>query len=132
MDPRGQALTRHATHMLQFKPGTDVALLNAMMNVIVTEALYDRQYVDGFTEGFEALRASVAPFTPEAMSPICGIDPQRIRDVARLYAGAERAMIDSVIGCDTPRPSPSTNDSAISKPPAVTNGSMNDTPVIKC
>ncbi|GHD60790.1 formate dehydrogenase subunit alpha [Thalassobaculum fulvum] len=93
LDPRGQALTRHATHMLQFKPGSDVALLNAMMNVIVTEERFDRQYIDGFTEGFEALKASVAPFTPEAMSPICGIAPERIREVARLYAGAERAII---------------------------------------
>lgn len=93
LDPRGQALTRHATHMLQFKPGSDVALLNAMMNVIVAEERYDRQYIDGFTEGFEALKASVAPFTPEAMSPICGIAPERIREVARLYADAERAII---------------------------------------
>ncbi|EDP64876.1 formate dehydrogenase alpha subunit [alpha proteobacterium BAL199] len=93
LDPRGQALTRHATHMLQFKPGTDVALLNAMMNVIVTEERFDRQYIDGYTEGFEALKASVSPFTPEAMSPICGIEPERIREVARLYAGAERAII---------------------------------------
>ncbi|MEQ9185557.1 MAG: formate dehydrogenase subunit alpha, partial [Thalassobaculum sp.] len=93
LDPRGQALTRHATHMLQFKPGTDVALLNAMMNVIVAEERFDRQYIDGFTEGFEALKSSLAPFTPEAMSPICGIEPERIREVARLYADAERAII---------------------------------------
>src|SRR3546814_752317 len=93
MDPRGQSLTRHATHRLQFRPGTDVALLNAMMNVIVSEERFDRQYIDGYTEGFEALKASVAPFTPEAMSPICGIEPARIRDVARLYADAERAII---------------------------------------
>src|SRR3546814_547584 len=66
LDPRGQSLTRHATHMLQFRPGTDVALLNAMMNVIVSEERFDRQYIDGYTEGFEALKASVAPFTPEA------------------------------------------------------------------
>jgi len=93
MDPRGQALTRHATHMLQFKPSSDVALLNAMMNVIVTEKLHDRQYIDGYTEGFEALKAGLAVFTPEAMSPICGIAPERIREVARLYANAERAII---------------------------------------
>ena len=50
MDPRGQALKRHATHMLQFKPGTDVAMLNGILNVIVTEKLYDRQYVEAQTE----------------------------------------------------------------------------------
>src|SRR4051812_24756339 len=46
MDPRGQALKRHATHMLQFKPGTDVAMLNGILNAIVSEGLYDRQYVE--------------------------------------------------------------------------------------
>ena len=56
MDPRGQALKRHATHMLQFKPGTDVSLLNAIMHVIVEEGLYDRQYIQAHTEGFEKLR----------------------------------------------------------------------------
>ena len=53
MDPRGQALKRHATHMLQFKPGADVAMLNAIMHVIVEEGLYDRQYIQAHTEGFE-------------------------------------------------------------------------------
>ena len=93
MDPRGQALRRHATHMLQFKPGTDVALLNAMLNVIVTEALYDRQYVEAQTEGFENLKRHIQDFTPEAMQDICGIDAGTIRTVARKYAKAERAII---------------------------------------
>src|SRR6266853_1594512 len=56
MDPRGQSLTRHADIMLQFKPGMDVPLLNAFINTIVTEKLYDQQYIDGFTEGFAELR----------------------------------------------------------------------------
>ena len=56
MDPRGQALKRHATHMLQFKPGTDVAMLNGMLNVIVAEELYDRQYVEAQTRGLRGLR----------------------------------------------------------------------------
>ena len=93
MDPRGQALKRHATHMLQFKPGSDVALLNAMLNVIVTEELYDKQYVEAFTEGFENLKKHIADFTPEAMAPVCGIDAEVIRTVARTYARAERAII---------------------------------------
>ncbi len=93
MDPRGQALARHATHMLQFKPGADVALLNAIMNAIVEERLYDRQYIETFTEGFETLRAHLAPFTPEAMAPVCGVDARTIRLVARVYAGAGAAMI---------------------------------------
>ncbi|MGI9335311.1 MAG: formate dehydrogenase subunit alpha, partial [Gammaproteobacteria bacterium] len=93
MDPRGQALERHATHMLQFKPGTDVALLNSMLNVIVAEELYDKQYVEAFTEGFENLKKHIADFTPEAMAPVCGIDAETIRTVARTYARAERAII---------------------------------------
>lgn len=93
MDPRGQALKRHATHMLQFAIGADVALLNAILNVIVTEKLYDAQYVQAFTEGFAALAAHVAPFTPEAMAPVCGIDAAALRTVARAYGHAERAII---------------------------------------
>ncbi|WP_102108542.1 formate dehydrogenase subunit alpha [Oceaniglobus roseus] len=93
MDPRGQALKRHASHMLQFRPGTDVALLNAIMNVIVEEKLYDRQYIEGFTEGFFEFRDHIRAFTPERMSALCGITPEMIRDVARTFAGASRAMI---------------------------------------
>jgi formate dehydrogenase major subunit len=93
MDPRGQALKRHATHMLQFKNGKDVAMLNAMLNVIVTEKLYDQQYIQTFTEGFPALAEHVKDFTPEEMAPICGIDADTLRTVARTYARAERAII---------------------------------------
>ncbi|MBX6314780.1 MAG: formate dehydrogenase subunit alpha, partial [Isosphaeraceae bacterium] len=93
MDPRGQALSRHATHMLQFRAGTDVALLNALIHVIIDEGLFDRGYVERFTEGFEDLRAQVRGCTPEAMAPICGIAPETLREVARLYARAQAAMI---------------------------------------
>ena len=93
MDPRGQALTRHATHMIRFQPGSDVAMLNGMINTIIEEKLYDQQYVEGYTEGFEALRERVAEFTPERMAPVCGIEAERIRQMARIYAGAESAII---------------------------------------
>src|SRR6516165_309225 len=93
MDPRGQALKRHAAHMLQFKNGTDVAMLNAMLNVIVTEKLYDQQYIQTFTEGFPALAEHVKDFTPEEMAPICGIDADTLRTVARKYARAKSAII---------------------------------------
>jgi len=93
MDPRGQTLRSHATHMLQFTPGTDVAMLNALLNVIVEEGLYDEQYVQAHTTGFEALRAHIRDFTPEAMAPVCGVDAQTLRTVARTYAQAERAII---------------------------------------
>jgi formate dehydrogenase major subunit len=93
MDPRGQGLKRHATHMLQFRPGTDVALLNAIMNVIVEEKLYDRQYIEGFTEGFFEFRDHIRAFPPERMAPLCGVAPEVIRDVARTFARARAGMI---------------------------------------
>ncbi len=93
MDPRGQALKRHARHMLQFNPGTDVALLNALLNVIISEQLYDRKYVDAHTEGFDALRRHITAYTPEAMASICGVDAETIRTVARTYAQADAAII---------------------------------------
>src|SRR5712691_10775702 len=93
MDPRGQALKRHAWQMLQFKNGTDVAMLNGMLNVIIGEKLYDQQYVQTYTEDFDKLAESVKPFTPEEMSPICGIEPDVLRNVARTFARAESAII---------------------------------------
>jgi len=93
MDPRGQTLKRHATHMLQFKPGRDVALLSAMLNVIIAEGLHDKQYVQAHTEDFEKLAANVKDFPPEKMAPICGIDAETIRVVARKYARADAAII---------------------------------------
>jgi formate dehydrogenase major subunit len=93
MDPRGQALKRHATHMLQFKPSRDVAMLNALLNVIITEGLHDRQYVQAHTEEFEKLREHVKAYTPESMAKICGIDAETLRTVARKYARADAAII---------------------------------------
>lgn len=93
IDPRGQALGAYAHKTLRFTPGSDVALFNAMLNVIVTEALYDEAYITEHTEGFEALKTHVIDMTPEAMSGLCGIAPEEIREVARLYAKAEKAMI---------------------------------------
>ena len=93
MDPRGQALKRHAWQMMQFKNGTDVAMLNGILNVIIGEKLYDQQYVQTYTEGFDKLAESVKPFTPEEMSPICGIEPDVLRNVARTFARAESAII---------------------------------------
>jgi len=93
MDPRGTAMGRHASHMLQFNPGTDVALLNAMLNVIVTEGLMNKTYIDSFTEGYETLADHVAEFSPEKMASICGIDAETIRTVARKYATSSASII---------------------------------------
>ncbi len=93
MDPRGQALKRFSSHMLQFRPGADVSMLNAIMHTIVEEKLYDQQYIDAYTENWEAEKKHLADFTPEKMSAICGIDAETLRDVARTFAGAKSAMI---------------------------------------
>jgi len=93
MDPRRNGLTKHASQIVQFRPGTDVAMLNAIMHVIVEEGLYDQQYLQAKTEGFERLRDHLAAYAPEAMAETCGIDAETLRDVARTYAGAERGII---------------------------------------
>ena len=93
MDPRRQMLSRYATHMIQFKPGQDVALLNAMLHTIVEEELYDAQYVQARVEGFDELKAGVADFSPEAMEPVCGIEAAKIREIARIYAKSEASII---------------------------------------
>ncbi len=95
IDPRGQTmgLGRHATRVLQFKPGSDVSLLNAMLHTIIEEELYDLQYVQANTEGFEALKDNIKKFPPEKMEAICGIPAQTIREVARVYATSSRSII---------------------------------------
>jgi len=93
MDPRGQALKRHAWRMLQFKNGADVAMLNGMLNVIVSEGLYDQQYVQTYVEGFEQFKDHIKDFTPDEMAPICGISADTLREVARTYARAKSAII---------------------------------------
>jgi formate dehydrogenase major subunit len=93
IDPRGSALREHATYMLQFKPASDIALLNAIMHVIVEENLYDVQYLQAYTENFERLKEHVSSYSPESVADICGITAKTIRDVARAFGRAERAMI---------------------------------------
>ncbi|SFH01213.1 formate dehydrogenase subunit alpha [Sulfitobacter dubius] len=93
MDPRGVGLRRFSSHMLQFRPGTDVAMLNAIMHVIVEEGLYDEQYIATYTENWEAEKAHLKDFPPEAMAAVCGIEAEVLRDVARTFAGAKAGMI---------------------------------------
>ena len=93
MDPRGVGLRRFASHMLQFRPGADVSMLNAIMHTIVEEGLYDQQYIEAYTENWKAEKAHLAGFAPEKMEGICGIPAETLRDVARTFAGAKAAMI---------------------------------------
>ncbi len=92
-DPRRSDLTRTAHRFLQFKPDTDVALLNAMMYVIVHEDLVDKEFIASRTIGYAELKANVEGYSPEKMAPICGIDAEDIRYVARLYATSRASMI---------------------------------------
>ena len=93
LDPRRTDLARHAWRHLAFKPDTDVALLNALLHVIVTEGWVDHGFVQNRTRDYEVLRAHVQAFTPERMAPICGIDAATLREVAHAYAHSPAAMM---------------------------------------
>jgi formate dehydrogenase major subunit len=93
MDPRRTELARHASYYLQFKPDTDVALLNAMIHTIIEENLVNTEFVEKRTEDFELIRQNVVGFSPEEMAPICGIEAATIREVARRYATASGSMM---------------------------------------
>ena len=93
MDPRRTELARHATYYLQFKPDTDVALLNALIHTIIEEDLVNTDFVEKRTEDFDLIRQNVESFSPEEMAPVCGIPAATIREVARCYATACGSMI---------------------------------------
>jgi formate dehydrogenase major subunit len=93
MDPRKSDLTRLAYRHLQFKPSTDVAMLNAIMHVIVHEGLVDKDFVASRTSGYEELRQNLVGYSPEEMAPVCGIDADTLREVARLFATSKASMI---------------------------------------
>ena len=93
MDPRRTVLARYADYMLQFNPDTDVALISAMIFTIIDEDLVDKDYIAQYTENYEEIKDNIQSFSPEAMAPICGIDAQTIREVARLYAKAKGSII---------------------------------------
>ncbi|MEX0923189.1 MAG: formate dehydrogenase subunit alpha [Rhodovibrionaceae bacterium] len=93
MDPRNSNLARYAEHNIQFKPGQDVAMLNAMIHTIIEEGLTDEQYIQAHVEGFEELKQKVKAFPPEKMAEVCGVPAEELRAVARLYAGSQTSII---------------------------------------
>jgi len=97
-DPREIDMTRFADIWLRQTPGTDVALINGLMHVIIEEELYDKEYVETRTEGFEELRTVVKRYTPEFVEGITGVLQEDLRKAARLYAGAKRAAIFYAMG----------------------------------
>jgi formate dehydrogenase alpha subunit len=92
-DNRIIRLARHADMHLRHRNGSDVALLMAMMNVIISEGLEDRGFIDSRTEGYSELAESVREWTPEHAAPFTGLTAAEIADAARLYAKAGSAMI---------------------------------------
>jgi len=93
IEPYGSDLTLHASHFLQLHPSTDVLLLNSFMHTIIAEGLQNDEFIKSNTEGYELLKDNVADYSPEKVAPICGIAAETIKEVARLYATADNAII---------------------------------------
>ena len=93
VEPRRTEMADHADLFLQIQPGTDVALYNAWMHVLIDEDLVDESYVAERTEGFDGLKRVVESYSPEVSARICGVEPDLIRQAARTFGRAERAMI---------------------------------------
>ena len=98
VDPREIQIGRLADLYLHFRPGTDVAWINGMMNVIITEGLADKEFIEERTEGYEELRQVVKEYTPERVEQITGIPADGLRAAARMYATHKPAAILYAMG----------------------------------
>ena len=98
VDPRRIQIAKLADLHLRQRPGTDVAWLNGMMHIIIQENLYDQDFVENRTEGFEELRSAVANYTPERVEEISGIPAEKLVEAARIYAQAESSAILYAMG----------------------------------
>jgi len=98
IDPREIDLVKYADIWLRHKPGTDVAVLNGLMNIIIAEGLYAKEYVADRTEGFDFLKAAVEKYTPEYVEKISGVPAEDLKKAARMYAKANRASILYAMG----------------------------------
>ncbi|GAW94183.1 formate dehydrogenase alpha subunit [Calderihabitans maritimus] len=97
-DPRAIELTEYAHIWLRQKPGTDLALINGLLHVIVEEKLYDEEFIRTRTEGFDEVKKVVAKYTPEYVEEITGVPAEDIRRAARLYAQGPRSSIYYAMG----------------------------------
>ena len=97
-DPRRIELVKYAAVSARQANGSDVALVNGLMNVIIAEGLHDGAYVRERTEGFEELATLVAAYTPERVEALTGVPQATLLEAARLYAGARKAMIVYAMG----------------------------------
>ena len=98
VDPRRTALADFATLHLPLKVGSDIALLNGLMHVLIKEDLYDKEYVQSCTVGFEELKAAVENYPPERAAEISGIPAETIVEVARMMAANKPAMLMYTLG----------------------------------
>ncbi len=98
VDPRDIRISKHADIHLKIRPGTNVAFANGMMHVMIKEDLIDHDYIEKYAEGFDELRSLVEEYTPEKVGEICHIDPDRLIEAARMYAGAKKAPIIYCLG----------------------------------
>jgi formate dehydrogenase alpha subunit len=98
VDPRSIHLARFADVYARSRPGSDVAWINGLMHIILTEGWEDRAFIAERTEGFERLSEAVADYTPERVEAISGIHVEQLHEIARLYADAERAAIVYAMG----------------------------------
>ncbi|MRG97691.1 formate dehydrogenase subunit alpha [Polyangium spumosum] len=92
VDPRRPDVAQYAWRYARIRPGTDVAFYNGLLHVILAEGLYRADYVEKHTTGFEALKETVARYSPEVASEICGVAPDLIREIARAYGSARAAI----------------------------------------
>lgn len=98
IDPRKIDLVRYAHLWLRHHPGTDVAVFNGLMHVILKEGLEAKEYIKERTEGFEALKEVVARYTPEYVEAVSGVPAKDLIEAARMYAQAPRAAIIYAMG----------------------------------
>jgi len=98
IDPRRTDLVDFAKMHIQLKVGSDVALINGLMNVLIAEKLYDKKYVDSCTTGFEELKKKAMEYPPERAAEISGIPADTIRELARKMASVKPAMLMYTLG----------------------------------
>lgn len=98
VDPRWIDLVKHATLWLRQRNGTDVAWINGMMNVILTEGLHDEAFIAERTENFEAYKKVIEQYTPQNVEKITGIPAEKVIEAARIYAKADAASIVYAMG----------------------------------
>jgi formate dehydrogenase alpha subunit len=97
-DPRRIDLCRFADLHLGHRPGTDAALINGLLKVIIDEDLTDKKFISERTEGFDDIKDSLNQFTPEYVEKITGVPKERIINAARMYANAKNALIYYTMG----------------------------------